>query len=251
MAEPIPLRDLIGRNAVDADGNKVGKVGQIYVDDETGEPQWITVRTGMFGGSRENFAPLAGCRMDGDELVLAVSKDVVKGAPDLDTGGHLAENDNDALFEYYAAFLGTGRARGTGFAGAGDDAGWNGGEAIIRSEERLHIGTERVVAGRARLRKYVVTETVTQTVGLRHEEVRIEREPITDANRDAALHRGNLTEQEYEVILHSERPVVSKETVPVERVRLQTETVTEQIDITTPVRKEQIDGLEMVEGTHS
>ena len=114
-------------------------------------------------------------------------------------------------------------------------------EAMTRSEERLHVGTESVQAGRARLRKYVVTENVTQTVPVSHEEVRVEREPITDANRDAALDGPAISEEEHEVTLNAERPVTEKEAVPVERVRLGTETVTEQAEVNDQVRKEQIE----------
>jgi uncharacterized protein (TIGR02271 family) len=112
---------------------------------------------------------------------------------------------------------------------------------MTRSEEQLHVGTEQVEAGRARLRKYVVTENVSTTVPVSHEEVRVEREPVTDANRDAALSGDPISEEEHEVTLRAERPVVEKEAVPVERVRLGTETVTEEQQVTEQVRKEQID----------
>ncbi len=100
--------------------------------------------------------------------------------------------------------------------------------AMTRSEEQLHVGTETRESGRARLRKYVVTEQETVTVPVQREEVRIEREPITDANRGEALDGPAISEEEHEVVLHEERPVVEKEAVPVERVRLDKETVTEQ-----------------------
>jgi uncharacterized protein (TIGR02271 family) len=112
---------------------------------------------------------------------------------------------------------------------------------MTRSEEQLNVGTEKVQTGRARLRKYVTTEQQTVTVPVSREEVRIEREPITEGNRDAALSGPGISEEEHEVILTEERPVVSKETVPVERVRLDKETVTEQERVTEDVRKEQID----------
>jgi len=113
--------------------------------------------------------------------------------------------------------------------------------AMTRSEEQLRVGTERVEAGRARLRKYVTTETETRTVPVSHEEVRVEREPITDANMPNAMSGPAISEEEHEVVLTEERPVVAKEAVPVERVRLDTETVTEQATVTEEVRKEQID----------
>jgi len=109
------------------------------------------------------------------------------------------------------------------------------------SEERLNVGTQTRESGRARLRKYVVTENVTQSVPVSHEEVRIEREPITDANRGAANAGPDISEEEHEVILHEERPVVEKEVVATERVRLDTETVTDQATVNQEVRKEQVD----------
>jgi uncharacterized protein (TIGR02271 family) len=112
---------------------------------------------------------------------------------------------------------------------------------MTRSEEQLHVGTEKVETGKVRLRKYVVTENVTQTVPVSREEVRLEREPITDANRGAAMSGGDITEEEHEVSLHAERPVVSKETVPVERVRLGTETVSGEQEVSETLRKERID----------
>jgi uncharacterized protein (TIGR02271 family) len=81
----------------------------------------------------------------------------------------------------------------------------------------------------------------TRTVPVRHEEVRVEREPITESNRDAALDGPGISEEEHEVILHEEQPVVEKRAVPKERVRLDTETVTEERQVSEQVRKEQIE----------
>ena len=99
---------------------------------------------------------------------------------------------------------------------------------MTRSEEELRVGTTQREAGRARLRKHVVTENVTQTVPVQREEVRVEREPITDANHDAATSGAEISEEEHEVVLHEEQVVVEKTAVPKERVRLDTDTVTEQ-----------------------
>jgi uncharacterized protein (TIGR02271 family) len=246
-------QDLEGRTAVDSEGAKIGKIGQVYLDDQGGQPLWVTISTGMFG-TRESFAPLYGSQSDGDNLRLAVTKDMVKGAPGVDVDGHISEEENTALYEYYAGHLGdstqtTGqyegdtredRARQPGVEGR-DTSGPVTNDAMTRSEERLHVGTEKVEAGRVRLRKYVVTENVTQTVPVSHEEVRLEREPITDANRDQAMSGAAITEEEHEVTLHAEQPVVSKESVPVERVRLGKETVTEDREVSETLRKEQID----------
>ena len=266
------FQDIMGRHAVDSAGDKIGKIGQIYLDDASGSPQWVTISTGLFG-NKESFAPIGGYRLDGDDVVLNVTKDQVKDAPNVDADGHLDDAENDRLYAYYAGSFGNG-SNGSGSNGGGsngsgsngdaghadtsysngstdpvdandavghDTSGPNTDDAITLSEERVAVGTQQVESGRARLRKYVVTEDVTTTVPVSHEEVRLEREPITDDNRDAAMSGGDITEEEHEVTLHAERPVVQKETVPVERVRLNTETVTENQQVTEQVRKEQID----------
>jgi uncharacterized protein (TIGR02271 family) len=112
---------------------------------------------------------------------------------------------------------------------------------MTRSEEELRVGTQTRERGRARLRKYVVTETQQVTVPVSREQVRLEREPITDANRDAATSGPAISEEEHEVTLREEEPVVEKRAVPKERVRLDTETVTEERQVAEDVRKEQIE----------
>jgi uncharacterized protein (TIGR02271 family) len=111
---------------------------------------------------------------------------------------------------------------------------------MTRSEEELRVGTETRERGRARLRKYVTTETQQVTVPVQREEVRVEREPITDANLDAATSGPAISEEEHEITLHEETPVVEKRAVPKERVRLGTETVTDERQVSEEVRKEQI-----------
>lgn len=110
------------------------------------------------------------------------------------------------------------------------------GKSMTRSEERLDVGTEQVESGHVRLRKYVVTEEQQVTVPVRHEEVRVETEPITRGDGKA-----EIGEAEQDVVLHAEKPVVRKETVPVERARLRTETVTDEQTVSGKVRKEKFE----------
>jgi len=112
---------------------------------------------------------------------------------------------------------------------------------MTRSEEELQVGTRQRERGRARLRKYVVTEQVTKTVPVQREEARLEREPITDANIDAATSGPDLTEAEHEVTLREEEPVVEKRVVPKERVRLDKDVATEEREVAEDVRKERIE----------
>ena len=114
-------------------------------------------------------------------------------------------------------------------------------DAMTRSEEELRVGTAERESGRARLRKYVVTEEVQQTVPVRREEVRVEREPITDGNVDQAVDGPEISEEEHEVVLHEEEPVVEKRTVPKERVRMEKDSRTDDVEVSEEVRKERID----------
>ena len=109
------------------------------------------------------------------------------------------------------------------------------------SEEQLRVGTTEREAGRVRLKKYIVEDEVTETVPVRREEVRVEREPITDANRDDALDGPELSEEEHEVVLHEEEVVAEKRTVPKERIRLETDVETEERTVSETVREERVD----------
>ena len=239
-----------GGNVVAADGQKIGSIGQIYVDDSTGEPSFVTVKTGLFGMA-ESFVPLRDATVTGNDILVGYGKDEVKDAPRVDPDGRLTPTEEQRLYAHYGLSSrggyesGTERARVSGTRDRGtrgyDTSGPTTDDAMTRSEERVKVGTRQEEAGRARLRKYVTTENVTQTVPVSREEVRVEREPITDRNVGAARSGPNISEEEHEVVLHEERPVVEKEAVPVERVRLDTETVTDQQTVSEQVRKEQID----------
>jgi uncharacterized protein (TIGR02271 family) len=247
-----------GRNVVGSDGEKIGKLSEIYDDPETGKPEWATVSSGLFG-TKSNFVPLAGASAAGEDVRVRVTKDQVKDAPGVETDGELSEQEEQRLFEHYGVpytsagsttaqgapstgqpTMGTDRSEAGGRGGQ-DTSGPTTDDAMTRSEEELRVGTAEREAGRARLRKYVVTEMQTRTVPVRREEVRVEREPITDSNRDAALDGPEISEDEHEVILHEEEPVVEKRAVAKERVRLDTETVTEEREVSEQVRKEQIE----------
>jgi uncharacterized protein (TIGR02271 family) len=222
VLEQDQIDNLMGRDIYGSDGAKIGTAVQVYADDETGQPEWVTVRTGLFG-TKESFVPLAEASVSGDRITVQYDKAFVKDAPSIDEEGHLSEDQEQELYAYYNRSNDdrddtTTRSR-TGYDQSRDSAGLTTDDAMTVSEERLNVGTERREAGRARLRKYVVTENVTQTVPVQREEVRVEREPITESNR----------------------PVAQKETVPVERVRLDTDTVTEQETVGEDVRKERVD----------
>ena len=258
MAQNISPDALFGTTVTGADGDKIGKVDEVYLDNASGRPEWVAVKTGLFGGN-VSIIPLAQASLSGDTVTVPFDKSTVKSAPHHDPGAQLSESDEADLYRYYgiadssasstagydtsrdstrgADHTGTTATRGAGHDTSGPDTD----DAMTRSKEELHVGTETREAGRARLRKYITTETVTRSVPVSHEEVVVRREPITDANRGAALSGGDLTEEEHEIVLTEERAVAAKETVPVERVRLGTETVTGTETIEAQVREEHIE----------
>ena len=248
-----------GQDLYDNDGDKVGSIEEIYLDAETGEPEWALVNTGMFG-TKSTFVPLQEATEDGGSLRVPYDKAQVKDAPKMEADGQLSQDAEAELYRHYGLDYsesksdsglpegGSGAQTG-GQARSGGDAppvgedvsGPETDDAMTRSEEELRVGTTEREAGRARLRKYVVEDEVTQTVPVRREEVRIEREPITDANRGAATAGGDITEEEHEVVLHEEQVVVDKQAVPKERVRLDKDTTVEEQQVSETVRKEEID----------
>ncbi|WP_328461429.1 PRC and DUF2382 domain-containing protein [Streptomyces sp. NBC_00448] len=297
--EQIP--QVVGHPVHDTQGKKIGDAKHMYLDDATGLPEWVTVKTGFFGNN-ETFVPTRAAKIVQDHVEVPYEKDKVKGAPnvDVDSGGHLSAEEERHLYRYYgletrsgsgdtgekAAAAGgmagaagaAGRGRqargdtadsgaatakatdtemsgseaGTGTAayaagrtgaaerlGSGDARAMDTDEAMTRSEEEMHVRVERQTSGRARLHKYVDVEEVEQTVPIAHEEVRLERMPITEADRDARA--GDISEAERVVTLHEDKAVVETEVVPKERVRMRVEEHTEQRKVHGRVRKERIE----------
>jgi uncharacterized protein (TIGR02271 family) len=275
------VQGLTGTTAYDRDGDKIGKVGAVYFDDRTNEPTWITVNTGLFGTNESfvpvQGANFSGDRLtlgydkstvknapniaeDGhltpqEEEALYRHYGVDYGAGhtggETYTGGETHTETTQTTGVAGVAAAGTGRDRDRDRDGVYDDvegrtvghdtSGPTTDQAMTRSEEQLRVGTQSVEAGRARLRKYVVTEQQQVTVPVSREEITLEREPITDANRDAAYDGPAISEEEHEVVLRAERPVVETEAVAVERVRLGKETVTQNETVRGEVRREEIE----------
>ncbi|MFB7945679.1 PRC and DUF2382 domain-containing protein [Kitasatospora phosalacinea] len=325
MQTDIDPRDLIGHKAVDRNGDKIGTVDEVYLDDATGEPEWAAVRTGIFG--RDAFVPLTTSEFAGDELRVPYDKSLIKESPDFGVGQHLSPAQELQLYRYYG--LDTGGDAGSGpaeKAAAGTAAAGAAGAAakehprqeppadrdfgtvastptpapapasapapaaapvaaaaaapaafsaartepaaqqhqqhqqqqqstpaehpggaqptapveITCREERIDITTEWHAVGTTRLRKYVTTEQVERRVPVVRERVRVERIPVSDAER-AALSEQEIAEAVEEVTLREERPVVRKYLAPIERVRLVVERYTEEEVVREELRREQVE----------
>jgi uncharacterized protein (TIGR02271 family) len=269
-----------GQDLYDSNGDKIGKIEEIYLDADSGQPEWALVNTGLFG-TKSSFVPLRDASDDGGSVTVPYDKSQVKDAPKMDPDGELSREEEDQLYRHYgfesggagttggSGFTGgetsgttgtgvTGGAGGTAdrdfdgdrdVSGRGDAAGTTGrdtsgpttDDAMTRSEEELRVGKTERETGRARLRKYVVEDQVTETVPVQREEVRVEREPITDANLDNATSGPDISEEEHEVVLHEEEVVAEKRTVPKERIRMEKDVETDEKQVSETLRKEEVD----------
>ncbi|NUT45295.1 MAG: PRC and DUF2382 domain-containing protein [Thermoactinospora sp.] len=267
MAMQTEIRSLLDCHVIGSDGQSIGKVGQVYLSDRTGEPEWVTVRTGFFG-MKQTFVPLTNARRSGEEIRVPFDKEMIKGAPNIDVDGRLSLEEEAELYRYYGmqptsipnqraapmgerqARVGEQRGQRTGQPGPATPAAPTGQTGRLKgrdvgdrdidmttSEEQLHIGKESRETGHVRLRKYVETENVEEKVPLSHEEVVIEREPI----RDGEPGTYEIGEDEQEITLHEERAVIGKETRPVEHVRVHKERVEHEETVQGQVRREHLE----------
>jgi uncharacterized protein (TIGR02271 family) len=246
-----------GREVVDRNGDRVGTIEALYAAGEAQRPEWAAVKTGRFG-AKLSFVPITGAQPSGERVRVQFATEQIRDAPRIEPEGELAPEEEAALYRHYGledwaagaastVLEGGAAAPGAESAEAGrgpvgrDVSGPTTDEAMTRSEEELRISTARRERGRARLRKYIVTERVQRTVPVEREEIRIEREPITDENVDAAMAGPEISTEEHEVVLHEEVPVVEKRVVPKERVRMDKETRVQEEQVSDEVRKERIE----------
>ena len=252
----------IGKTVYSGEGEKIGKVGQVFLDDQTGQPEFLTVNTGLFGTS-ESFVPVEGASINGDDVSVPYGQGQGQGRPPgrprrepprrvrrasalrvlrpRVRRGHRQRRPRCTSAERPGHGVRRPAADGRQHSEGHDTSGPNTDDAMTRSEEHLDVGTTSQAAGRARLRKYVTTENETVTVPVKKEKAVLETEPVTAANVDDATDGPEISEEEHEVVLNEERVVVDKTVDPVERVRLGTETVTDEETVNEEVRKEHIE----------
>jgi stress response protein YsnF len=223
---PLPDIDTVldwrGRMVVDESGRKIGKFDELYLDEETSRPEWAAVNTGLLG-LRKSLVPLAEAELAGEDVKVPFDLEHVKAAPNVDADDQLSQQEEARLYQHYGLDYSqsesetglpegdtgadparrdvpsepaSGGAPGSGAtiepdASGSKAAGRQGkgdaeGHEVIRSEEELEVGTEVRPRERVRLKKYLVTEHVTKTVPVKREEVRLEREPVGQAESGEA-----------------------------------------------------------------
>jgi uncharacterized protein (TIGR02271 family) len=240
MIDRTQLEALYDCDVIDKKGERIGSVKQVWLDDTDGAPAWAEVHTGLFG-LKESFVPIQQARVSGGAITVPVDKELVKEAPKIDVSGqNMSDEQQNELYRHYGMIPSAKRGehdrldhdrsdRDRRTAPRDDDM------AVTRSEEQLEVGTRQVESGRVRLVKHVVTEQRDVTVPVSHEEVRVVREPADGPAKHA------FADEEAEVTLHREEPVVQKRAEAVERVRLEKDNVTEQQRVSGEVRKERVD----------
>ena len=231
------LAEAQGQTVYSADGEKLGTVNEIFYDQETRRPEWISVATG-FLGRKTALVPVQGADLREDGLRVRFTKDDVQGAPEVDTSGEeISQESESTLYSHYGLSYSeqrseSGLPEGTGVGGGGTVEG----DTVTRAEEELRVGKRETEAGRARLRKWVETEPVSADVELKRETARVTREPV-----DQPASGAEFGEQEVDVPLREEQPVDQKETVDKERIGLEKDVETERQTVGDEVRKERVE----------
>ncbi len=233
MQETQEIVQMRGAPVVARDGDKIGDVEEIFVDNDTGKPEWIGVGTGMFGTKRV-LVPLEGADVRGDAVAVPYDKGQVKDSPDVESE-EISQELEQKLYSHYGLSYGESRSE-SGLPEGGAPRGTTDEAEFVRSEEELAVGKQQVEAGSARLRKWVDTEPVEADVELRREAPRVTREPIDRPVSDA-----ELGEDEIEVPLASEQAVVEKRAVAKERIGVEKDVETESQTVSDEVRKERVE----------
>jgi hypothetical protein len=198
-----------GRTVKDRDGEQLGKIDALYFDKKTDNLDWALVNPGPVG-SKATFVPLAGAAGRGEHVVVQVEATQVRDAPKIDPDREISEEQEVELFRHYGVDYTTeGTVTATG----------NGQPAGLTSVEERRVGGTQREQGSARLRKYVVTEQVRQTVAVQREEVRVEREPSGNAGTAESTDGHAISQVEHELVVHQEEVVAEERPAPRERMR--------------------------------
>src|SRR3954468_15530989 len=112
------ISSVIGKDVYDTSGQKIGSGAEGVLGDASGQPEWVTVRTGLFG-TKESFVPIRDADLTDDGIRVPLSKDRVKDAPKIDADGHLSPEEETELYRYYGMGNGTGSGPTAGMADTG------------------------------------------------------------------------------------------------------------------------------------
>jgi uncharacterized protein (TIGR02271 family) len=230
---------LRGADVHSQDGEKIGSVEALFLDEQTQRPEWIGLGTGFFGTKRV-FVPVEGASLAEDRVTVPYAKDHVKDAPDVDTD-EISQDTESALYAHYG--LGYSEARSETGLPEGGRAGpedlaetMKEQAAVTRSEEELRVGKREEEMGRLRVHKWVESEQVDVPVEVRREKARVTREPVDETAGDR-----EIGDESLDVTLREERPVVEKETVAKEKIGVEKSVETETETVSGEVRKERVD----------
>jgi stress response protein YsnF len=226
------LEQLRGTPVYDSAGEKIGSVEEVFYDEQTRRPEWIGIGTGFLGTKRV-LVPVEGSSLEGDAVTVSYAKEHVKDSPDVDSDLISPELEQE-LYSYYGIpYSDESAAPDQGIAREPDSPGdvSTGEPSVTRSEEELRVGKEQTEAGRVRLHKWVETEPVSVEVELTREKARVVREPA-----DGTVGEGETGDEEAEITLHEERPVVARE-----RVRLEKDVESERRTVSDELRKERVE----------
>lgn len=249
-----------GYDVIDNSGNKIGTVDNVWVDDATGQLEFVGVKTGWLFG-KTHVIPAENANIADGSITVPYGQDQIKDAPTFGSDDEISPSQENDIYQYYGMnrttdSSPTGLAQGGGDFSSGTtstqytgntDTGYTGttntgyGDTDTRdmqlSEEELQVGKRQVEAGQVRLRKVVHTEHKEVPVDLRREQVSVERVPASDTNVPSNAFEG----QEINVPVMQEEPVVAKEAHVTGGVRLNRDVQTETRTVGGDVRREDVE----------
>jgi uncharacterized protein (TIGR02271 family) len=233
------LQSARGQTVYGADGDKIGSIEELFVDEQTGKPEWVGVGTGMLGTKRV-LVPVVGMEPSDDGFRVPYSKGQVKGTPDIDSE-EISQETEAQLYSHYGLEYGesrsdTGLPEGGAPTGRAPESATVGEADVVRSEEELNVGKRETARGRARLHKWVESEPVEMDVELKQETARVSRESI-----DQPVSGAEIGDETIEVELRGEEAMVQKETVAKERIGIEKDVTTQKETVRDEVRKERVE----------
>ena len=219
----------IGKTLLDRSGAKVGTIEDVYADRETQKAEWALVRTDLFG-LRKSLVPFAVLAFDADAAWAPYTGEQIIAAPGVEEEEEISAEAEERLFQHY------GLAHPADAAETGDSRE---GAEVVRSQEQLRVGKVRRPSELVRMGRRVEAQPVQGIVELERDLVRIVREPVSRGESRSGARIGEEAVQEIQ--LQREEPLIEKEVVATERVRLEKEVKTERRRVADEVRQERVE----------
>ncbi len=232
----------LGRQVLDSEGNQLGRIRDIYEDEETGQASWASVQGGILGTSTY-YIPLNDAHLDDADVRVNYDYDMIRAAPKMH-GDEFGKDMASELSNYYHHPQSETVANNTVTDNLDIDDDVVDEDNVVTDKsvdlhkEQLDIDTEARPYAKARLHKYTVTRNETITVPIVEEHAKLVFDDSPSARTDVTPDFGD---RDVEIVLNREEPVVTKQVVRAGTARVQIEQTQREVPITAEIREEKVD----------